>query len=303
LTTGLDAFSLSISRDGTRLAYSALVSSSNVWAIDIPRSGPVSSRVARPITRGNQTIESADVSPDGQWLAFDSDRGGNYDIWRMPIAGGEPIQVTADPSSDFSPAWAPDGRRLSFHSMRNGNRDVFTINADGTEETQRTRGPREDVDTRWSADGTSLVFETVTQDRDVLHVLSLVDGSEHDLWQGQYARWSPADDEIAAIAPDGLRVGPASGGPTRLLVPSVGLDAGPTLCTWAPDARTIYYLFRDGPDWSIRSVPAVGGPSRLLVTFDDPGLQPTRYALKTDGQGLYFTVGLRESDVWVADLR
>jgi Tol biopolymer transport system component len=302
VTTGLDVFSLSLSRDGGRLAYAALRTSSNVWAVDIPRSGPVSNAAARPITQGNQTIESADVSPDGRWLVFDSNRGGNYDIWRMPVAGGDPIQVTTSPSGDFGPAWAPDGRRLSFHSMRHGNRDLFTIAADGTEETQRTSSPADELDSHWSPDGTALVYQTFTKDRDVLRVLSLADGSGHDLWQGEYARWSPAGDEIAAIAPAGLRVGPAAGGPSRLLVPRADQTSGPYLCTWAFNARTIYYLNRDASGWSIRSVPSSGGTSRLLVTFGDSEQQPSRYGFATDGRRFYFTLGRRESDVWVAEL-
>jgi len=303
MTTGLNVFSLSLSRDGSRLAYASLVTSSNVWAMDIPRSGPVSAASARPITQGNQTIETADVSPDGRWLAFDSNRGGNYDIWRMPVAGGEPVQITTNPSSDFAPAWSPDGRRLVFHSMRNGNRDLYTIAADGTDETQVTRGPTEELDTHWSPDGRKLVFQAYDQDHDVIRVLSLADGHSLDLWQGEYARWSPAGDRIAAIAPDGVRVGPATGGPSRLLVPRPDASTGPYIAAWAPDARALYYLFRDGAGWSIRSIPASGGPSRVLVTFGDAEQQPSRYAFVTDGRRFYFTLGRRESDVWVAELR
>ncbi|HTT67087.1 MAG TPA: protein kinase [Gemmatimonadales bacterium] len=302
VTSGLGAFSLSLSRDGRRLAYATLTTSSNVWEMDIPAGGPVSSASARPVTLGDQTVETADVSPDGRWLAFDSNRGGNYDIWRMPVAGGDPIQVTTNPADDFAPAWAPDGRTLAFHSLRNGNRDLFTIAADGTGETQRTSGPAEDLDTHWSPDGSALVYQSVTKDRDVIRVLRLADGSGHDLWPGEYARWSPAGGEIAAITPQGLRVGPAAGGPTRILVPRPDENSGPYLCTWSRDARTVYYLYRDASGWSIRSVPATGGPSRRLVNFGDSEQQPNRYALATDGRRFYYTAGRREGDVWVAEL-
>ena len=303
VTSGLGVFSLSLSRDGRRLAYATLTSTSNVWAMDIPRSGPVPSSSARPVTQGNQTVETADVSPDGKWLAFDSNRGGNYDIWRMPVAGGDPIQVTTNPADDFAPAWAPDGRTLAFHSLRNGSRDLFTIAADGTGETQRTIGPAEDLDTHWSPDGTALVYQSVSRDRDVLRVLTLADGSIHDLWPGEYARWSPAGGEIAAITPQGLRVGPAAGGPSRILVPRPDENSGPYICTWARDARSIYYLYRDASGWSIRSVPASGGASRLLVTFGEAEQQPNRYGFATDGRRFFVTLGRREGDVWMAELK
>jgi serine/threonine protein kinase/dipeptidyl aminopeptidase/acylaminoacyl peptidase len=303
VTTGLDAFSISVSHDGGRLAYATLVTSSNVWSIDIPRQGSVSSRTARPVTRGNQTIETANVSPDGKWLAFDSDRGGNYDIWKMPVSGGEPIQLTTNPASDFAPSWSPDGRQLAFQSMRNGSRDLYTIAADGTGLKQRTSGPDEDLDSHWSPDGKALVFQRLNDARDVLRVQSLVDGSGHDLWRAEYARWSPMGGEIAAVARDGLRVGPAAGGPSRLLVPRPDENSGPYMCDWAPDARTIYYLYRGPSGWTIRSVAPSGGASRVLVTFDDSEREPSKYGFSTDGRRFYLTLGRKEGDVWVAELK
>ncbi|MCG6957826.1 MAG: serine/threonine-protein kinase [Gemmatimonadetes bacterium] len=303
VTTGLDAFSISVSRDGGRLAYASLATSSNVWSVDIPKGEQVSSSTARPITRGNQTVETANVSPDGMWLAFDSDRGGDYDIWKMPVAGGEPVQLTTDPAGDFAPAWSPDGTQLSFHSLRNGNRDVYTMAADGTGLTQRTSSPDEDLDTHWSPDGKALVFQRVNDTSDVLRVRSLADGSGHDVWRGEYARWSPKGDEIAAAAPDGLRVGPAEGGPSRLLVPRPDENSGPYMCAWSPDARTVYYLYRGRSGWSVRAIAPTGGESRVLVTFDDSEREPSKYGFSTDGQRFYLTLGRRESDVWVATLK
>ncbi len=302
LTTGLDAFSISVSRDGARLAYATLATSSNVWSIDIPRRGPVSSRTARPVTRGNQTIETANVSPDGTWLAFDSDRGGNYDIWKMPVAGGEPVQLTTDPADDFSPSWSADGRQLAFHSLRNGSRDIYTMAADGTGLTQRTHGPDEDLDPHLSPDGKAVVFERINDVSDVLRVQSLVGGGGHDLWRGEYARWSPKGDEIAAATPDGLRVGSAAGGPSRLLAPRPDQNSGPYLCAWAPDARVIYYLYRGASGWTVRSIGPSGGASQTLVTFDDAEREPYKYGFSTDGRRFYVTVGRREGDVWVATL-
>ena len=34
-------------------------------------------------------LEEHDVSPDGRWLVFDSDRRGNMDLYRMPVGGGD----------------------------------------------------------------------------------------------------------------------------------------------------------------------------------------------------------------------
>jgi TolB protein len=268
----------------------------------IPGDGPVPSDAARAITVGNQTVESMDVSGDGRWLIFDSNRSGNYDIWRMPTEGGEPVQLTTDPSSDFAPRWSRDGRAIVFHSLRHGNRDIFTINPDGTGEQRRTTSPAEELDVDWSPDGTALVHQTFTGQVNTSQVLDLATGSERDLWTGEYARWSPRGDEILTISAPGLVVGPAAGGTPRVLVPRADPASGPYLAAWSPDARTIYYLLRDATGWSIRSVPATGGASRLLITFDDPERQPSRYGFTTDGRRFYFTLGRRESDIWVAEV-
>jgi Tol biopolymer transport system component len=103
LTTGLNAMNISISRDGSKLAYTVLNHEANIWSIPIPAHPPVSASAAIPVTTGNQAIEGIAVSRDGQWLAFDSDRSGNQDIYRMPVAGGEIEQLTTNPADDFLP--------------------------------------------------------------------------------------------------------------------------------------------------------------------------------------------------------
>ena len=50
---------------------------------------------------------SGDWSRDGKWIAFESDRTGNTDIWIQPVAGGAAIQITPDEAADFVPRWSP----------------------------------------------------------------------------------------------------------------------------------------------------------------------------------------------------
>jgi serine/threonine-protein kinase len=303
LTTGLNAHGLSLSGEGTRLAYATLVSYSNIWSIRVPRSGSISIREARPVTTGSQTIEGMDLSADGRWLAFDSNRGGNADIYKMPVDGGEPVRLTTDPAGDFMPVWSPDDRTILFHSMRNGNRDLFTVSADGGGVTQRTSGPDHELDGDWSADGQEIVYQWWASDGTLLRVIPAVEGGgpERDLEPGAFPEWSPSNREIAYLW-DGLLVIPAAGGESQILVPGSVAYSGPQYCAWDPDGRTLYYLEPGESGWGIWSVPATGGTPRMLVDFDDPTRQHARYGFATDGERFYFTLGSHESDVWVMDL-
>ncbi|NJN67618.1 MAG: hypothetical protein HC884_13355 [Chloroflexaceae bacterium] len=59
-------------------------------------------------------------SPDGQQLAFLSERDGNVDIYLMSANGTNQRNLTNHPAYDGSPAWSPDGSRLAFVSSRDG---------------------------------------------------------------------------------------------------------------------------------------------------------------------------------------
>jgi Tol biopolymer transport system component len=252
-----------------------------------------------------QTIESVDVTADGERLVFDSDRDGNFEIYTMPVGASEPTRLTTDPAGDYGPAWSPDGSHIAFHSLRHGTRDVFTMRADGSGLTRRTEGPSHQLDVDWSPDGGALVFEVLTWDLHLGHfsVLTLDSGQSHTLdVVGDFARWSPAGDLVAFHGPDGLRVISPSGGESRLIAPITEEYGEPFYSAWAPDGRTLYYLAKGDRGASIHAVSPAGGAARLLVRFDDPSRQPTRYGFTTDGRRFYLTMGSHESDVWVAEL-
>src|SRR5262249_50470692 len=133
LTTGLHPHTISLSADGRRLLYSLYTETSNVWAVELQPGRSVSLKGARPITSGSQVIEGFSVSPDGKFLAFDSNRNGNQDIWRMPLDGGSPPELLSGaPEDEFQPSYSPDGKYIGFHSLRSGSvRDLYVIPADG----------------------------------------------------------------------------------------------------------------------------------------------------------------------------
>lgn len=321
LTTGLGAHSISVSADGTRLAYTVFNDRSNIWSLPVPTpgAGVVSISRAQPVTAGNQSIESFDFSPDGKWLAFDSERSGAQQIYRVPLTGGLPEQLTNDSASASTPRWSPDGREISFHSYRGGLRRVFVMPADGGTPVQVTTGPDDEVAVAWSPDGQRLLllanmassnpaWQVVTRHADrswsAPQALPVVVGS--DTVQTGIGTWSPEGRLIACSCQGGLVVLPAAGGLGRLLVPdpSPGFSAQSTpRLTWSRDSRMIYYLTADSAGvHGVNVVPVAGGPPRVVVRFDDPTRPWHRYGIGLHGGRFYFTLGDLQGDIWVAEI-
>ena len=105
---------MSLSAGGRWIAYADWNETSNVYALPIPTTGTASVQMAEPVTAGNQITEAFDVSPDGRWLAFDSDRSGNQDIYRAPMTGGEPERLTNPRPTSSGPSGRPTERRSLF---------------------------------------------------------------------------------------------------------------------------------------------------------------------------------------------
>ena len=307
LTTGTDAQGLTLARNGSRMAYARLHTYSGIWSIPVPMRGPVSIRSAVPVTTGNETIEAVQVSPDGRWLVFDSDRNGNADLYVMPVTGGEARQLTADSGSDYSPDWSPDGRQIAFHSLRHGNRDIYTVGFDGTGLTRLTSSVDEELDPDWSPDGRSVLYQVVGAQsaRQGFAVLPLTDGATPRFLpvpRGDFARWRPDGTAFVYHAPDGLRLRHIETGADSLRVSNAAIGAEAFFAAWSPDGARLYYMARSPKGWSIRAMPAGGGAGTTLVDFDDPTRPHTKYGFTTDGRVFYFTLGAPESDIWVADL-
>ena len=312
LTTGADAHTISLSADGRRLAYARFRALSNIWSLPVPTARPVSITQARPVTTGDQTIEAVDVSRDGKWLVFNSDRNGSWQIYKMPSAGGEAIQLTTDSVGAYSPAWSPDGRLIAFHSMRTGNRDLYTAEADGSQVVQRTSSPAHELDPTWSRDGRYLLAEVIPASEEsgaasnflaasTFILVPLDQGTTRAIpVAGDFARWSPTQDLIAFHSSEGLKV-MSPDGVSRLLVPNSPTGEEAFYAAWSQDGKTVYYVSKGPEGSSIRAVSVTGGTSRLVVRFDDTR-QHARFGFSTDGRTFYFTIGALESDIWVAQL-
>ena len=175
------------------------------------------------LTFGGGLQTDPTLSPDGRFLAYASDRAGNFDIWVQPVAGGDPVQITKDPEPDTQPAWSPDGSTVVFRSEASGG-GLFLVPALGGPRRQLTSfGERP----AWSHSGTEVLFLqglciNIGEGRLRLYAVPAEGGSPRN-WQQQCCRMATGNGSasipMAGFQPQELTTirAPAS---TRFLVPA-----------------------------------------------------------------------------------
>ena len=149
---------LDVSPDGREIAFDLL---GDIYVL------PMEGGTARAITSGMAWDMQPRYSPNGDYLAFTSDRGGGDNIWVIPRAGGEPRQVSKENFRLLnSPAWTPDGQfiaaRKHFTAQRSiGSGEIWLYHISGGPGLQLTEKPNDQQDVGepiFSPDGKYLYF-------------------------------------------------------------------------------------------------------------------------------------------------
>ncbi len=116
------------SPDGSRIIIRACRPECGLWLVDLD------GRNLQQIT-----FDSSDSFPHwwGNQVVFASQRGGNWDIYRLSMdetgqLQGQVKQLTTDPSHDTTPIHTPDGQYIFFRSSRDGQWAIWVMNVDGT---------------------------------------------------------------------------------------------------------------------------------------------------------------------------
>jgi Tol biopolymer transport system component/serine/threonine protein kinase len=157
---GEDSFQPSISRQGSRLAYLRNRRNINIWRTEGPNWAGPKSPPTKVISSTRSQIDQ-DISPNGQKIAFRSDRSGGFEIWVCDSDGSNPVQLTSlGAPHTGTPRWSPDGQQIAFDSRQEGHSDIYVINAEGGAPRRLTTEPFENNVPGWSRDGRWIYFSS-----------------------------------------------------------------------------------------------------------------------------------------------
>ncbi|HKZ85754.1 MAG TPA: hypothetical protein VJ793_19120 [Anaerolineae bacterium] len=194
-------------------------------SVDPAERGASSGDDVQQLTDDPSDEDAPAVSPDGQFIAFQSNRDGTFDIYviradppgRGASSGSGLQRVTQSEDDATRPSWSPDGRQIAFALSG----DTFRVNADGADPAGRgvpsaalqgsasssainlTNSPAEDAAPAWSPDGKRIAFAS--------------------------ARSSGGQPRIYAVALDGS-------------IPEPLVEEPGTNPAWSPDGRRITYV-------------------------------------------------------------
>ena len=245
-------FHPSWSPDGTRIFFQ---SAQNLIAsvASVPSEGGQISRI--PIGAGLNYTGALfpRISPNGQEIVFPSAREGSAEIhlWAMPVAGGQPRQLTHSPGTDVFPDWSPDGKSILFsRQVKAGNSYQTTVHvipaAGGQARVLAHIGPGRA--TKWSVDGESITYVSGNQIR-----TAPVDGGESriltEVEKGKRVyglAWAPDGTRLAYTTDDGIFV--VSLEPAKTIKIATGVDGTPVALAWSPDGKRIAFGAHQGGD-------------------------------------------------------
>ncbi|SNR16067.1 S41 family peptidase [Tenacibaculum jejuense] len=105
-------------------------------------------------------LRHSSISPDGKAIVF-TYKG---DLYKVPSAGGNAIQLTFHKAHDYKAIWSKDSKKIAFASNRYGNFDIYVMDARGGAAERLTFHSTNEIPFSFSADNKNIIFGAQRQD-------------------------------------------------------------------------------------------------------------------------------------------
>jgi TolB protein len=157
-------------------------------------------------------------SPNGKFLVYTGQRGGEFDVYRISVDGGEETRLTSAPGLDDGPEYSPDGKYIYFNSVRSGTMQIWRMRPDGSAQEQVTNDAYNNWFPHVSPDGRWIVFLSFMKD---------VAPGDHPFYKHVYLRLMPATE---------------GGSSPRVVAYVYGGQGTINVPSWSPDSRRLAFI-------------------------------------------------------------
>jgi gamma-glutamyltranspeptidase len=230
---------------------------------------------------------------DGRSIVYSSNRGGNEDIWRLPIAAdgrpGDAVRLTSDPAPELEPTAASDGTVIFVRGRLNESR-LWQRSSAG-EEKRFTTGDAIEYSPVASPDGQRIAYIQQTDTGRRLRIRWFGTTTDSTVTSDR-----PPDD--IAWSPDGKQIALSAGGPrpgvyitssAGTYVNFAGRRRGDV--AWSPDGATILVAERTGEEPGYNGDPdRVGDRQASEVLWSADRLLSIRAPLPPDEDSTFVVV-------------
>ena len=155
-----DVESVAVARTGNRLAFAQTRNPSSIWRLELASQ----TKPAGPATKlmsSSHGDRGSRISPDGKYIAFQSGRSGNPEVWVCDRDGSNPVQLSSFGGPQVGmPSWSPDSHQIVFDLRASGNAELYIVNVGRGPPKRLPTGTTNASNPFWSADGHWIYFAT-----------------------------------------------------------------------------------------------------------------------------------------------